>query len=142
METLTWKTRIVALWLIAAEAYSAHMIMVMIDPVPNKTMLEWGATIPPAGWLFAVIYWIIPLWMAFVTITVKGSSNRWSNFILGIFVTLLGIYHFFMCGVPLSFIPPGPLSAPTIHHSLLLVTAVLATALICLFAWKLPKQEA
>ena len=43
-----------------------------------------------------------------------------------------------MCGVPLSFIPPGPLSAPTAHHILLLGTAVVATALItCIHAIRL-----
>jgi hypothetical protein len=142
METLKWKIRIVALWLIAAEANSAHMIMVTIDPVSMKKMLEWGAMIPAEGWLFGAIYWLIPLWMVFVTITAKGLSNRWANFVLGIIGTLLGIYHFFMCGVPVSFVPPGPVAGPTVHHILLLVTALGATALITWYAWKWPKQEA
>jgi uncharacterized membrane protein HdeD (DUF308 family) len=80
--------------------------------------------------------------MVFVTITAKGSSNRWANFVLGIISTLLGIYHFFMCGVPVSFVPPGPVAGPTVHHILLLVTALGATALITWYAWKWPKQEA
>jgi uncharacterized membrane protein HdeD (DUF308 family) len=105
-------------------------------------MLEWGATIEAGGWLFGAIYWLIPICMAFVTISVKGSSNRWANLVLGIIGTLLGIYHFFMCGVPLSFIPPGPLAEPTAHHILLLGSAVVATALITWYAWKWPKQEA
>ena len=142
MESLKWKIRIAVLWLIAAEAYSAHMIMVTIDPVSMKLMLEWGATIPAEGWMFGAIYWLIPLWMAFVTFAVNGSTNRWANFVLGIIGTLLGIYHFFMCGVPLSFIPPGPVAGPTSYHSLLLATAVVATVLITWYAWKWPKQEA
>ena len=142
MENLGWKIRIAVLWLIAAEAMSAHMIMVTIDPGPMMTMLEWGATINAVGWMFGAIYWLIPLWMAFVTIMAKGPSNRWSNFVLGIFGTILGIYHFFMCGVPLPFIPPGPLAAPTAHHILLLATAVVATALITWYAWKWPKEAA
>jgi len=142
METLRWKVRIVVLWLIAAEAFSAHMIMVTIDPVSMKLMLDWGATINAEGWMFAAIYWLIPFWMAFVTVAVKGPSNRWANFVLGIIGTLLGIYHFFMCGVPLSFIPPGPVAGPTVYHSLLLATAAVATALIIWYAWKWPKQEA
>ncbi|MCU0502279.1 MAG: hypothetical protein MUC51_11030 [Anaerolineae bacterium] len=142
METLNWKLRIVALWLIAAEAYGAHMIMVIIDPVSMKIMMEWGATIPAEGWLFGAIYWLIPLWMVFVTVAVKGSANRWANFALGIVGTLLGIYHFFMCGVPLPFVPPGPVAGPTVYHSLLLATALAATALIIWYSWKWPKQEA
>ena len=140
METLRWRIRIVVLWVIAAEAYSAHMIMVTIDPVSMKKMLEWGATIDAGGWVFGAIYWLIPLWLAFVTITVKGSSNRWANFVLGIIATLLNIYHFFMCGVPL--VQPVLFSEPTAHHILLLGSAVVATALITWYAWKWPKQEA
>ena len=141
METLGWKIRIAVLWIIAAEAYSAHMIMVTIDPVSMKKMLEWGATIPAEGWLFGAIYWLIPLWMAFVTMAVNGSPNRWANFVGGIIGTLLGIYHFLMCGVPVSFIPQGPVPGPTAHHILLLATAVVATVLITWYAWKWPKQE-
>ncbi len=140
METLRWKIRMIVLWVIAAEAYSAHMIMVTIDPVSMKKMLEWGATINAGGWVFGAIYWLIPLWLAFVTITVKGSSNRWANFVLGIIATLLNIYHFFMCGVPL--VQPVLFSEPTAHHILLLGSAVVATALITWYAWKWPKQEA
>ena len=142
MESISRKIKIAVLWLIAAEANSAHMIMVTIDPVSMKKMLEWGETILAEGWLFGAIYWLIPIWMAFVTTVVKGSFNRWGNFVLGIIGTVLGIYHFFMCGVPLSFIPPGPVAGPTVHHILLLVTALCATALITCYAWKWPKQEA
>jgi hypothetical protein len=141
MESLKLKIKIIVLWLIAAEAMSAHMIMVTIDPVPMKQMLEWGATINALGWLFGAIYWLIPLWMAFGTIIMKDSSNRRTNLVMGIIGTILGIYHFFMCGVPLSFIPPGPLAEPTAHHILLLATSVVATALITWYAWNWPKQE-
>ena len=139
METLGWRTRIVVLWFISAEAYSAHMIMVTIDPLSMKRMLAWGAMIDAGGWLIGAIYWLIPFWLAFVTITVKGSSNRWANLILGIIATLLNIYHFFMCGVPI--VQPVLFSEPTAHHALLLGTAVVATALITWYAWKWPKQE-
>jgi len=139
METLKWKTRIVVLWIISAEAFSAHMIMVTIDPVSMKKMLAWGATIDAGGWLFAAIWWLIPFWLAFVTITVKGPSNRMANLVLGIVATLLNIYHFFMCGVPL--VQPILFQEATAHHSLLLGTALAATTLIVWYAWKWPKQE-
>ena len=142
MEYLRWTVRIAVLWLIAAEACSAHMIMVTIDPVSERLMLEGGATVNAFGWLFGAIYWLIPVSMAFVTMSVKGSANRWANLVLGIIGTLLGIYHFFMCGVPVSFIPQGPVAGPTAHHILLLAAALAATALITWYAWRWPKQEA
>ena len=139
METLGWKIRIAVLWIISAEAFSAHMIMVTIDPVPMRKMLEWGATIDAVGWMFAAIYWLIPLWLAFATLAARGPSNRWANFVLGLTATLLNLYHFFMCGVPL--VDPVLFSEPTAHHALLLGTALAATALITWYAWTWPKQE-
>jgi hypothetical protein len=139
METLSWKIRIAILWIISAEAYAAHMIMVTIDPESMDKMLAWGAEIDAGGWLFGAIYWLIPFWLAFVTLAVKGPSNRWANFVVGIFATLLNIFHFFMCGVPV--VLPVLFSEPTAHHILLLGTAVAATALITWYAWKWPGKQ-
>jgi hypothetical protein len=139
MEPLRWKARIAVLWVISAEAFSAHMIMVTIDPVSMKKMLEWGAKIDAGGWVFATVWWLIAFWMAFVTLTAKGSSNRWANFVVGIIATLLNLYHFFMCAVP--WVTPVLYSEPTAHTILLLGTAVVATALIIWYAWKWPKQD-
>ncbi len=140
METLGWKLRIIALWIISAEAYSAHMIFVTIDPVPMQKMLAWGAEIDAGGWVFGAIYYLIPFWLIFTTILVKGQASRWANLVLGIIATLLNIFHFFMCGVPIVF--PILFSEPTWHHSLLLASAVVATVLIIWYAWKWPEQEA
>ncbi len=96
MEVLGWKLRIVVLWFISAEAYSAHMIYVTIEPVSMQKMLAWGATIDNTGWVFGALWWLIAFWLAFVTVVVRGPSNRWANFVFGIVATILNIYHFFM----------------------------------------------
>ncbi len=140
MDNLGWKVRLVVLWLISAEAYSAHMIFVTIDPVPMQKMLAWGATIDAGGWVFGAIYYLIPFWLIFTTLLVKGQANRWANLIFGIIATLLNVFHFFMCGVPIVF--PVLFSAPTWHHSLLLISAVAATLLIVWYAWKWQREEA
>ena len=140
METLRWKTRIVVLWVLMAVATSAHSILVAVDPAAMKRMAEETAKAGPGMWVFLALFWLVPLWMAFVTMTVKGSCNRWSNFVLGIIFTIANILHFFGCGVPL--IGTGPLAEPTAHHILLVGSTVVATALIAWYAWKWPKQEA
>ncbi len=140
MEALGWKVRIVVLWLISAEAYSAHMMFVTIDPVSMQKMLDWGAEIDAGGWVFGAVYYLIPFWLIFTTLIVKGQASRWANLVFGIIATLLNVFHFFMCGVPIVF--PVLFSEPTWHHSLLLASAVVATALIAWYAWRSPKQEA
>ena len=90
------------------------------------------------GLLFEALFSLIPLWLAFVVMSVKDSYNRWVNFVLGIIFTIFNIIHFFECGVPLR---GGPIAEPTAHHILLVGSTVMVTALITRFAWKWPKQE-
>ena len=137
METLRWKTRIAVLWVLMAVATSAHIILIRVDPAATEKMV---AARSPVEWVFMSLSWLVPLWMAFVTMTVKGSSNRWANFVLGVVFTILNIWHFFECGVPL--INKVFLAEPTAHHILLVGSTVVATALIAWYAWKWPKQEA
>jgi len=140
MEILRCKTKIAVLWVIMAVCTSAHSILVYADPAAMERMTEEVGAMGAMMWLFLALFWVVPLWMAFVTMAVKGSSNRWANFILGIVFTVLNIWHFFECGVPL--IQGGPLTEPTAHHILLVGSTAVATALIAVFAWKWPKQEA
>ena len=131
MENLRWKTRIAVLWVFMAVAISAHGIMAFMEPgAMEKAMAEVEA-IGPGMLVFMALFWLVPLWLAFVTMTVKGSSNRWVNFVLGIIFTLLNIYHFV-----------EHLAEPSVQQILILGSAVVVTALIAWYAWKLPKQEA
>jgi len=139
METLRYETKIAVLWVVMAVCISAHSIMVAADPTAMERMAEEAAAMGPGMWLFLALFWLVPLWMAFVTMAVKGSCNRWANFVLGIIFTILNIFHFFECGVPLT--QTGPLTEPTAQHILLVGSTVVATALIAWYAWKWPKQE-
>jgi hypothetical protein len=70
----------------------------------------------------------------------KDSINRWVNFVLGIIFTLLNIFHFMQCGVPL--VEGGPVSEPTAHHILLVGSTVLFAVLIVWYSWKWLEKEA
>ena len=131
METLRWKTRIAVLWVLMAVAMSAHSLFVFMEPgAAEKAMSEIEA-MGPGMLIFMAFFWLVPLWLAFVTITVKGSPNRWVNFILGIVFTLLNIWHF-----------AEHVVEPSIEQILIIGSTVVVTALIAWYAWKWPKQEA
>ena len=131
METLRWKTRIAVLWVLMAVAMSAHgLLAAMVPGGLEKAIAEVEAT--GSGMLvFMALFWLIPLWLAFMSLTVKGSANRWVNFILGIIFTILNIWHFI-----------EHLAPPSITQILIVGSTVVATALIAWYAWKWPKQEA
>jgi len=47
----------------------------------------------PEMLLILAVSWLIPMFMAFLSLTLKDSANRWSNIILGIVWTVFNIYH-------------------------------------------------
>lgn len=139
MEILRWKTRIALLWVFMVVAILAHSLLVAWEPGGLERMISHMEEMGAGGLLFEALVCLVPLWLAFVSLTVKDSCNRWTNFILGIIFTILNIWHFVECGVAVT---GGPIAEPTAHHILLVGSTVVATALIAWYAWKWPKQEA
>lgn len=137
METLALKTRITLLWVLMVAADLAHSILVVWEPGGQARMISRLEVMGAGGMLFEAAFSLIPLWMAFLTMTIRDPWNRWSNLVLGAAFTLLNIFHFFLCGVPL--IEGGPVTQPTAHHMLLVGSTVVATALIAWYAWKWPR---
>ena len=137
MEVLRGKTRIAVLWVLVAVATSAHSLLVFMEPGIMEKMAEETAAMGAGMWVFLSLWWFVPLWMAFFSLTLKDSANRWTNIILGIIFTILNIWHFLGCGLALI---ENPIGEPTAHHILLVGSTVVATALIAWFAWKWPED--
>ncbi len=129
MGNLALKIRIAVLWIFMAVAMSAHSVLAFME----KEMVEevWAMEMGPEMMLFMAIFWWVPLVMAFLSVTLKGSSNRWANIILGVVFTILNIVHL-----------AEHLAAASAHQILIIGSTVVATALIVWYAWKWPKQEA
>ena len=139
MELLKWKIRIAVLWLFMVVSISAHCHFFTWEPGGLERMASHIEAEGSGVLLFEALGRLIPLWMAFMSLTLKDSYNRWANCILGIVFTIVNIWHFFSCGIPLA--EGGPVTEPTAHHILLLGSTVIATALIAWYAWKWPKSE-
>ena len=134
MEILRWKTRIAVLWVFMAVAMSVHSIMGFMEPGMIEEIMSGaveGVALTPGMLVFMTLFWLVPLWLAFVSMTVKDSCNRWVNFVLGIIFTLLNIFHFI-----------EHLAEPSAAQILIIGSTVVVTALIAWYAWKWPKQEA
>ena len=79
--------------------------------------------------LFAIIM-LVPLIMAFLTLTLKDSINRWTNLIVGIVFTVLGIIDI-----------GDALGKQSAYGTLMTLAMFLTGALIVWYAWK-SKQKA
>jgi len=132
METLRWKARIALLWVFMAVAMSAHSLFAFMDPALIEEMMAELEATGPGMLVFMALFWLVPLWLAFVSMTVKDSCNRWTNFVLGIIFTLLNIWHLIM----------HLAEGPSVHQILIIGSTVVVTVLIAWFAWRWPKEKA
>jgi uncharacterized membrane protein len=128
MEILRWKTRIAVLWIFMAVAMSAHSIFSFM--VPELVEEMWGMELGQGMMLFMALFWLIPLIMAVLSLTLKDSANRWANFVVGIVFTILNIVHF-----------TEHLAPPSACQILITGSTIVVTGLIAWFAWRWPKQQ-
>ena len=132
MEELVWKIRISVLWLIMGSGMSGSMILQMFIPGFINSIIagEIGEMEISTGLLLMMsIFWIVFLSMAFLTLILKDTANRYTNAILGIFFAIYLIIEIYMS-----------LSMQEFSGSnLLQVFGVLFSLLIFWHAWKWPK---
>ena len=89
-----------------------------------------GMKIGPEVLLLFAILLLVPLIMAFLSLTLKNPTNRWANIIVGIVFT--GVQLFALIET---------LAQPSAWTILMEISKVVVAALIVWYAWKWPKQE-
>ena len=82
---------------------------------------------------FISLFFIIPIILAILCLTLKGSANRWLNFIFGIIWFLWLIFEI------VGHMTMG--EGLGISGWLMMLTGIVLSAYIAYFAWKLPKEE-
>jgi hypothetical protein len=132
MEELVWRIRISVLWLTMGVGMSGAMILQMFVPgfingIIAGEIMEMEIS---TGLLIMMsIFWIVFLSMAFLTLILKDTANRYTNAILGIFFAIYLIIEIFMS-----------LSMQEFSGSnLIQVFGVFFSLLIFWHAWKWPK---
>lgn len=136
MEILAWKVRISLLWLFCAVAMSAAMVLSFMEPGVIEEMMSGeveGFQISAGFLLFMSLFWLIPLVMAFLSLTLKDAANRWANIILGIVFAVFTI---------VDVIAHTMKGEPPVGHLLIVLSMIVVPALIAWHAWKWPTQEA
>ena len=123
-----WKIKIAVLWLLWECGGIVQLMLYSFQPGVmeriNAGELIWDQTTPELLLVFAIIF-LIPLVMAFLSLTLKDSINRWANIIVGIVWLGLGFIDV-----------PRLISNPAAYAILLWLTEVVAKVLIVWYAWK------
>ena len=123
-----WKIKISVLWLLAAFAFLAHQMVVLMEPGIIAQLMSGeaeGQKIGPELILFFAILMLVPLVMAFLSLTLKDSINRLVNIIVG--TVFAAIWFVGVVDAAQSAYWGG---------ALMTLSAVVASALIVWFAWK------
>ncbi|MDQ1274477.1 MAG: hypothetical protein QG610_48 [Euryarchaeota archaeon] len=123
-----WKIKISVLWLFASIAFLAHQIIVLMEPgviVQLMAGIAEGQKISPGMILFFAILMLVPMMMAFLSLTLKHSLNRWLNIIVGAVFAVLWF---------ISVIEAA--NSAYWGGALMTLSAVVASVLIIWYAWK------
>ena len=134
MKTLEdWKIKIAVLWLVfeCGSIYTSFLELSEPGVIENLIAGEIGGMqITPEVILGLAIIFMVPPFMAFLSLALKDSINRWANIILGIVFAVLRLIEVSDFLAKLS---PWAI--------LIWVSQVAANALIVWYAWK-SKQKA
>ena len=127
------KIKISVLWLFTEVVPLVILVLFFFEPGAIEEVMSGvvaGHEMGPEFMLLFAIILLAPLIMAFLSLTLKDSMNRWANIIVGIVYTGLDLIEFI-----------EGLAQPSAHGILLVGSVVVAPALIVWYAWKWPKQE-
>jgi hypothetical protein len=131
-----WKIKISVLWLFYIVAFLAVMTLGIMEPGVLNQFLETGEIggmkIGQELLLFFAVMMLVPLVMAFLSLTLKDSANRWANVIVGIVYTGFQIF---------ALIETLALTTVYAYAVLFEATKVVVPVLIVWYAWK-SKQKA
>jgi len=128
-----WKIKIAVLWLFSEVAFLAYTILTLMKPGVLEQVMAGeieGLQIGPEILLLDAIIFLFPLVMAFLTLTLKNSTNRWANIIMGIVGVVLSLNGL-----------SGDLAQPYAYAILIWISKIVVDALIVWYAWK-SKQKA
>jgi hypothetical protein len=131
-----WRMKVSVLWLFYIVTFVAVMTLGIMEPGVLNQFLETGEIggmkVGQELLLFFAVMMLVPLVMAFLSLTLKDSTNRWANVIVGI--VFVGFQLFALAET---------LTLSTVYAYAVLMEAakVVVPALVVRYAWK-SKQKA
>lgn len=133
MNTLEdWRIKISVLWLFWTVAFLVSLVSALFEPGAIARIAAGemaGFQVTPELVLLTTVMMLVPLVMAFLSLTLKDSINRWTNVVLGVVYTGICLFDWL-----------GSLAEPA-YQVLMHISRIVASILIVWFAWKWPKKQ-
>lgn len=131
MEILRWKIRISFLWVFMAVAMSAHIALYIFEPGAIDTITTGGWDLDEGMFVVLSLFWLVPLTMAVLSVSLKDLISQYTNIIVGIGATAFSIAHFVLYS----------LKEPSIHQFIILGSSIIVAVLIVFHSLKWPKEK-
>jgi hypothetical protein len=131
-----WKIKISVLWLMHTLAGVFVGFVLWLEPGVLEEIIAGeisGTRITPELMLMVSIEFLVPFIMAFLSLTLKDSINRWINIIVGIVFTALGLIS------AITYLASA--SAYSAYAILMWLSITVVTALIVWYAWRSRQKE-
>ena len=121
MRTIILRTTISVLWILMTLGLLLHGSVGSLEAGPAEKM--------EGGMLAGIaLFSLIPMVMAFLSLTLKGSLNRWVNLVVAGLFTPMNLFHLW-----------EHLTSP--HHALIVGSTVVAAGLIVWYSWRWPAEK-
>jgi len=123
-----WKIKIAVLWLMHTLAGVFVGFVMWMEPGVLEGIIAGEISdmqITPEIMLMVSIEFLVPFFMAFLSLTLKDSLNRWANIVVGAVFTVIGL-------AALS----DSVARVSAYQSLMWLSIVVVTALVVWYAWK------
>lgn len=136
MELLRCQARLSVLWVIMAVGTAASMFLSLLMPGVIEGIMAGemeGMELTEGMMGIYALFFIIPIALAIISLTLKGSANRWLNFIFGIIWVVWFI-------VEIVGHATGGEAVPFAMW-LMIIAGIVVAACIVYFAWNMPKQQ-
>jgi len=132
-ETANMKVKLSMLWLLGEVTLLTFLVLEYMEQGVMEGILAGymrELSLDSGTLLFYAVSLLIPLVMAFLSLTLKDSMNRRVNIIVGVVYTVL-----YLCDLV------AHLAVPYAYAILMGVASVVAQALIVWYAWNWPNSE-
>ena len=130
------KVRLSVLWLSVLISDFVNIFLYVINPAILKSIIETGAVegeqLTPEFAALGAIMFLIMLVMAFLSLTLKGKANRWSNIIVG------AVYLVIWVGDSIQSLVGDSMPA---SYYVLSISGIIFFMLIIWYAYKWPKKK-
>ena len=136
MKNEMWRIRISVLWIADVVALAAAFVFASFEPGYLEGILSGnleGMQITVGVILLASFFWLVPLFMMYVSLVLSRSVLRWLNIIFGLLFGLLNLVDFF--GQITSFDALGA------ARTMMIALMAIIPFLIAWHGWKWPPDK-